>query len=343
MIKKILFVLAVSTALFGAGEALVNVDGIKKAEVNPLTEFIGTVNFENKSMLASESSGLVKKIYFEVGKRVKKGDLLISIDSSILDAQIKAQKAALKTSQLQLKNAKRDFDRYTNLLEKKSIAQKVYDDAVLAYDLAKQSVITKEANLKELHIQKNKKNLRAPYDGIIVKKDVDLSEWVNSGTAVAQLVNTSALDLIFNLPLNYIDGLDKNRVYEITLPNATLKAKLYAAIPSGDTLTRTFPVRFKAKMKKGFIFDGAQAKVQLAKNSKMEALVINRDAVIKRFGSNVVFSISDNKATMIPVKIIGFDGFNVAISGKGLVEGMNIVVKGNERVFPNQAVKVLNK
>ncbi len=48
-------------------------------------------------------------------------------------------------------------------------------------------------------------------------------------------------------------------------------------------------------------------------------------------------------AQMIPVQIIGFDGSKVAISGQGLKAGMEIVVKGNERVFPNTPVKIINK
>ncbi|MFA9374553.1 MAG: efflux RND transporter periplasmic adaptor subunit, partial [Poseidonibacter sp.] len=121
-----------------------------------------------------------------------------------------------------------------------------------------------------------------------------------------------------------------------------VKAKLYAAIPSGDKLTRTFPVRFKANVDDIFIFDGAEAKLKFAKNAKTKALVINRDAVIKRFNMDVVFAVVNDKAVMIPVQVIGFIGTNAAIVGKGLVEGMHIVVKGNERIFPDMAVKILD-
>lgn len=73
-------------------------------------------------------------------------------------------------------------------------------------------------------------------------------------------------------------------------------------------------------------------------------MLLPRDSVIKRFGQNVVFAITDKMtAQMIPVQIVGFDGNSIAIAGQGLVPGMDIVVKGNERVFPNQAVKIINK
>lgn len=346
MIKKVLLVLAViSCSLFAkGGPALVNVASLEKGKINPLTEFTGTVKFENSSVLASETNGLVEKIYFEVGKKVKKGETLLKIDSSILDAQIKSAQAAVNTAKVELKNSKNDYNRYLALVQKKSIAQKTFDDMQLAYELAKQKLISSEAKLQELKIQKNKKLVKAPYDGVIVSKEINLNEWVNSGSKIANIVNTNNIEMMFNLPLGYVDELSKTKTYKIVLPNMSVDAKLYAAIPSGDKLTRTFPVRFKAVVKDKFIFDGAQAKIKLAKEIKKDALIINRDAVIKRFGQDVIFAINEESiANMIPVQIIGFDGLKAGIKAQGLQEGMKIVVKGNERVFPKQPVKVLNK
>ena len=70
--------------------------------------------------------------------------------------------------------------------------------------------------------------------------------------------------------------------------------------------------------------------------------MINRDAVIKRFNMDVVFTVVNDKAVMIPVKVITYFGLNAAIMADGLVEGMPIVTKGNERVFPDMQVQVLN-
>jgi RND family efflux transporter MFP subunit len=244
---------------------------------------------------------------------------------------------------VQLKNTKKNYLRYKALIGKKSIAQKVFDDSKLAYDVANESLISSQAKLNELKIQKSKKVIRAPFSGVIVEKNVNMNEWLNVGSEVARVVNTQEVEIIFNLPLTFINGLKTGDMYDVNIAGKIVKAKLYAAIPSGDKLTRTFPVRFKANVGEMFIYDGAQAKVGFAKNAKTQALVINRDAVINRFNMDVVFAVVENKAVMIPVKIIGFEGTNAAIAGKGLSEGMNIVVKGNERVFPKMDVKVLNE
>ena len=322
--------------------ALVETQALKKQEVNDLQEFVGTVNFDKKSKIASESSGIIKKISFEVGQKVKKDEVLVQIDSDILDAQIKASQAAVNMYEVQLKNAKKNYDRFSSLIEKNSISQKVFDDAKVEYDVANENLISSKAKLNELTIQKSKKVIKAPYSGVIVEKNINLNEWLNQGNQVATIVNTQDLEIVFNLPISFIGGLKDGDVYDINISDEIIKAKLYAAIPSGDKLTRTFPVRFKADSGEKFIFDGASAKISFAKETKTQALVINRDAVIKRFNMDVIFTVVENKAVMIPVKVITYFGLNAAIMADGLVEGMQIVTKGNERIFPDMPIQILN-
>lgn len=340
----ILLVLFTNTSFLQAAQpaALVETDVLKKKELNDLQEFIGTVNFDKKSKIASESSGIAKNINFEVGQKVKKDEVIVQIDSDILDAQIKASKSAVNMYTVQLKNAKKNFERFSALLEKKSIAQKIYDDSKLEYDVANENLISANAKLNELIIQKSKKQIKAPFSGVIVEKNINTNEWLNQGSQVATIVNTQDLEIIFNLPISFINGLKEGDIYDIDISEQTIKAKLYAAIPSGDKLTRTFPVRFKADIKDMFVFDGASAKINFAKETKSEALVINRDAVIKRFNMDVIFAVVENKAVMIPVIVTTYSGMDAAITGQGLVDGMQIITKGNERVFPDMDVKVLN-
>ena len=348
MIKKISLVLVSTFLMFSnlnaaaPQAALVETQPLKKQEINDLQEFVGTVNFDKKSKIASESSGVVKKISFEVGQKVKKDEVLVQIDSDILDAQIKAGIAAVNMYEVQLKNAKKNYDRYSALIEKNSISQKVFDDAKVEYDVANENLISSKAKLNELDIQKSKKIIKAPYSGVIVEKNINLNEWLNVGSQIATIVNTQDLEIVFNLPISFIGGLKSGDEYDINISDEIIKAKLYAAIPSGDKLTRTFPVRFKAEAGDKFIFDGASAKINFAKETKNVALVINRDAVIKRFNMDVVFTIANDKAVMIPVKVITYFGLNAAIMGEGLAEGMPIVTKGNERVFPDMPVQILN-
>lgn len=344
MLNKLLVMTVFCISLFAASPSLVETTKLVKGEVNPLQEFIGTLKFDRSSVLAAQNSGVVKSINFEVGDVVKKGKTLVLIDSDLLNAQVNAIKANLKAAKDTLNNSAKDYERYKKLLESKTITQKEYDDSLLKRSSSSSKVKALEANLKELQIQSYKKSIKAPFSGIIVEKSINLGEWVSAGTAVATIVDTRKAEITFNIPLNIFKGLNKGENYDILVGEKTLKAKLNAAIPQGDKLTRTFPIKFKADVSETFVFDGQEAKVKLSKDAIVEGLLLPRDSVIKRFGQNVVFFIDDKMiAQMIPVQIVGFIDNKIAVTGKGLVVGQDIVSKGNERIFPNSPVKIINK
>jgi RND family efflux transporter MFP subunit len=342
--KKILLIVSLSLYLFGMGQgpALVSTEVVKKGVVNPLQEFIGSVSFSKKSKVASEIDGKVTEVFFESGSKVKKGDVLLKLDSKSLDIQIKSAKSNLNIAQINFENAKKDYDRNKDLIKQNTISQKIYDDSFFNYSKTKQAINVAKSALEDLNVQKNKKTIKSPFDGIITEKNIEVGEWAKAGTVVANLVNTQELELVFNLPSSYIYKLSKDETYKIAIKNQTINSKLFAMIPNGDKRTRTFPVKFKANVDI-FVYDGMEVKIELPRAKKQEALMVSRDTVIKRFGQNVVFINNDGKAMMMPVQIIGYDGDKVAIRAKGLQAGAQVVVKGNERIFPNQPIKPLNK
>lgn len=345
MIKKIIILVSLSVVAFAQTPppALVNTTKVVKGVVNPLEEFIGTLEFSKTSALASQTNGAVVKMNFESGDKVRKGETLLKVDSKVLDAQIKSSKAGIEVAKTNLEDAKKNYNRYKELIEKKSISQKLYDDSYFKYTLAKSNLNIAKAKLDELLINKSYKSIKAPFNGLIVEKNIELSEWVSAGKTVATIVATNEIDLIFNLPTSYIYKLDKNENYNIDLKDKTITSKLYANIAKGDKKTRTFPVKFKAKVKDEFLYDGMEVKINLPRSKKRDALMVPRDAVIKRFGQSVIFLDVDGVATMMPVQIVGYTKKSIAIDAQGLKAGAMVVVKGNERIFPNQPIKSLDK
>lgn len=324
--------------------SLVNTAKVTKQIVNPLEPFIGTLSFSKTSQVASQTNGSVQDVNFETGQKVKKGEILVKVDKELLDAQIRSKKANLEAAKLNLENSKKDYQRYKELLKQKAISQKIYDDSYFKYQIAISNLNAVKATLEELEVTKTKKLIKAPFDGVVVEKSIEKGEWVSSGKVIATIVNTQDIQMVFNLPASYVYKLNKDETYKIDLKGMQIDTKLFAAIPKGDKRTRTFPVKFKAKLQNNqFLFDGMEVTVNLPRDKKQEALTVPRDAVIKRFGQNVVFIDSDGTAAMIPVKIVGYTKEKTAIQAQGLVEGADVVVKGNERIFPKQPIKSLNK
>ncbi|MGK0256283.1 MAG: RND family efflux transporter MFP subunit [Arcobacteraceae bacterium] len=346
MINKLVILVGIAIYSFGAGApqaSLVNTAKVIKGEVNPLEEFIGTLKFSKTSAVASQTNGVVDSINFEAGDKLKKGDVLLQIDSEILDAQIVSLKASVNIAKIDFENTKKDYNRYKELMKQKSISVKVYDDSYYRFNTSKQNLNMTEAKLNEQLINKVKKTIKAPYDAVVIEQNIELAEWASAGKTIATIVSTNEVDLIFNLPSSYIYKLNKKDNYEIDLKGEKIVSKLYANIAKGDTRTRTFPVKFKAKVNDDFLYDGMEVKINLPRTKKQTALMVPRDAVIKRFGQDVIFLNVKGIANMLPVQILGYTLENVAVSAKGLSEGASVVVKGNERIFPKQAIKSLNQ
>ena len=181
-------------ALFGASmllamqpePALVAVEKVKKDIVSSAQNFTGTVQFAQSAKLAVEGSGKVVKINFDVGDTLKKGDTLLQIDTQLLEAQKKSLEASLEAAKVELKNAQTDFNRYEELIKQNSVAKKVYDDSYFRLLGAKANLERAKASLDQVQIQIDKATLKAPFDGVVSAKNVEIGEWVTSGNVVVQ-------------------------------------------------------------------------------------------------------------------------------------------------------------
>jgi membrane fusion protein, multidrug efflux system len=319
--------------------ASVVTEKVEKGRLSQKQSFNGTLSFNEKSRLASETDGKITKLYFDEGDYVKKGALLLEIDSLILDANINATKASIKEVEFALERARLDFKRYEVLLAKQSVSQQKYDEFYFQKMQLEQKLVSLQSSLQAQKILQSKKRLRAPFNGYISERTVQVGEWLKEGSEIALLINPDKVDITIYLPSNYINVVTNDTDLQVTINNKVYPAKLIAALLSGDEKTRSFPLKLRLLPTKDKFFDGAQAQISLEKSSYEDVLMVSRDAVIKRFGNDVVFVIKDEKAQMVPVEIIGFDADKVALSAQQLHEGDEVITKGNERIFPNQEIK----
>lgn len=332
---KYLILIFLSLPLF----ASVVTQKVEKGRLSQKQSFNGTISFNEKSRLASETEGKITKLYFDEGDYVKKGELLLEIDSLILDANINATKASIKEVEFALERAQLDFKRYETLFARQSVSKQKYDEFYFQKMQLEQKLVSLQSSLQAEKILKSKKSLRAPFNGYISERTVQIGEWMKEGSEIALLINPDKIDITIYLPSSYINAISEDTDFRVTVNNKTYPAKLIAALLSGDEKTRSFPLKLRLLPTKDKFFDGAQAQISLEKSSYEDVLMVPRDAVIKRFGNDVVFIIKDEKAQMIPVEIIGFDTDKVALSSQQLHEGDEVITKGNERIFPNQEIK----
>jgi len=344
--KKIAFFLVAPFLLFGAGAprvSLVQTEVVEKAEVKSLQTFIGSVIYAQSAKVASQGSGAVVSVNFKEGQKVKKGQILNRLDNQIIKAQITSSKASLNEVLVSLKRAKKDLARYETLIKQDAVSQSVYDDNYFDVESLENKIASLQANIKAKEIEMSKKVTIAPFDGIVISKNIELGDWAAQGSVVAQLVNPNSAQVEVNLPQNVVAALKVKMPINIIVGMKSYDGYVDAIIPKGDIATRTFPVKLSFDKIPSYLFEGMAATIEIQSGQNVQALVVPRDAILKRFGQNVVFVDVKDSAMMLPVVVVGYTKGKVAVNAEGLMEGMRVVTKGNERIFPKSPLKDITK
>lgn len=321
----------------GMPPAKVVVSEVSAGMIAPQAEFIGTVYYQEVSDVASEVEGLVEAVSFEEGERLKKGHVLVMLSSDLLKKTIQATRASYEQVLSDLDKAKLDLKRAENLFKNQLVTEETYDERRFAVSGLEKKAISLEADVGRLEVELQKKSVKSPFDGIVIKKHVDRGEWLSAGSTVVTLGKDDVIDIMVEIPENLVKHTVAGMAVDVMAGGGEMSGKIVAIIPRGDIATRTIPVKIRAANRMSLI-EGMEARVRLPAGEKRETLAVHRDAVITAFGDTVVFAVNDSSARMIPVKVIGYKGLIAGIASDGLKEGMRVVIKGNERLMDGQAV-----
>jgi RND family efflux transporter MFP subunit len=305
--------------------------------VAPQSEFIGTIYYQEVSDVASEVSGIVEIVQFEEGQRINDKQILVKLNTDMLEKKIKATGATHEQILIELQETRRDLRRKEKLFKNNSISEQAYDENLFKVKRLEKQAESLKAEVERLELELKKATIRAPFNGVVVKRHADRGEWLSEGDAVAMIAKDDVVDVVVNLPQRYIGHVKIGIQVKVTVGEKELSGKIIAIVPKGDIATRTFPVKVRMPNSLSFI-EGMTAKVSLPTGKQDKTLIVPRDAIITMFGKTVVFAVVDSKARMIPVKVIGYEGLTTGVIANGLKDGMNVVVKGNERLRDGQMV-----
>lgn len=326
----------------GPPPALVKVAEITQGETEPMVEFVGTVYYVRKSEVAAEVDGIVEQVFFEEGYQVKGGDTLVILGSDILDTVIRATRADHDLVLVELEQARKELQRREPLYEEGSVSESAYDEYYFKTKMLENRSLSLQASLDRLLLEKKKKKIVAPFNGVIVRKDAEKGEWVDDGGTVAVLADDSLVDIVVNVPSGLLKYLEPGKKLAVKTDSGRFTGEFLSFVPKGDVATRTFDVKIRMQNPSGLI-EGMEARALVPAAEKNAGLKVNRDALIDRFGQNVIWLVKDSSAKMVPVQVTGYDGMFVGISGPGLEAGDMAVVKGNERLREGQPVRLGSK
>src|SRR4030081_114395 len=311
---------------------------LAKAERKPVpvdVDSIGTVTPISSVALKSRLETTIVAVHFEDGAKVSEGDLLFTLDSRQIDAQIEQAAGMLARDQAQLEGAQRDLKRYSDLIGKGATTQVNVAKAKTQADILIGSIKADQAALDNLKVQKSYTIIRAPFSGRISAANVKIGNFVRpADTAPLAVINQMA-------PVYVSFAIPQRVLVDLRDAMSTGDSKVIATIPghqrsedgkvamvenSVDSTTGMITVRGIMNNENETLWPGTLVNTRLIIRTE-NSVVVPTVAVQRSQSGNFVFVVKDGVAAVQPVKVDRtFRGTSVI--AEGLSGGEDIVVDG---------------
>lgn len=285
----------------------------------------GLILPDEEVSLSFETSGKIVDISFTEGTTIRKGQLLAKVNDKPLQAQLKRLMA-------QLDLAKNRVFRQEQLLKKDAASQEAYEEA-------KTSLATLEAEIEGVKVNIGLTELRAPFDGVIGLRQVSVGAYATPSTVVAKLTKISPLKVEFSVPERYASQIHKGVNMDFTVEGfqSAFHAQVYAVESSVDKDQHVFTARGLYANTNRKLLPGQYASILLKKEEIPNALVIPSEAIVPEMGVDKVFCYRSGKAIPVDVESGIRTASEVQILS-GLQEGDTIITSGTLQLRMGLAV-----
>lgn len=289
------------------------VDVLHPHEGAPTQEIVlpGTTQAFIDTPIYARTNGYLTHWYFDIGARVKKGQLLAEIDTPELDQQLQQARADLVTAQANLHLAKTTSNRWQFLVQSGSVSQQETDQAVSNLAAMKAAADGSAANVRRLEQLQSFEKIYAPFDGVITARNTDVGDLIDAGASAQpkQLFHIAAISVLrVYVPVPEVDAPAARRGASTTLtldeyPAETFHGKLVRTSDSIDTNSRTLLVEVDVDNPAGKLLPGAYVFVHLKLPVEIRSVTIPSNALLFRKEGLQVGVVQNGKAELMPVKI----------------------------------------
>lgn len=304
----------------------------------------GNITALNDALLASLESGVVNTVKVDIGDHVAKGQVLMTLDSSLAEIELKQAKAALASAQVTYQENLRLYNEITELAKNKVIAKTLLAERKSNVAHSKAMREQTEATVARAQEIVNRHTLIAPFAGTIAQRTVDIGEWVSPQNTVFQLVSDNNLRIFVNIPQQYFnDVAQSSTINTIVSPDAQkkqpLQIPLTAYTPVSDPLSRTFSARIDLPNDQQLI-SGMSAKVQLLLPYENQSQVSLPKSALKRHpdGSYSVYSVVNNQVKRVAITLLRSGLDNVVV--QGIDDNIAVITSGNELLIEGATVSI---
>ena len=303
----------------------------------------GTLQFDRLSALSPEVSGQIKTVHILEGDLVKKGAPLFELNLDFIENEIATVKKQIAQGEIRLAKAQKDLSRYETLFSQKAASEQEYDNMRLSMEDFAIQKDTLDEKLKLALLKKEKSIIRAPFAGVVLRKEADEGNWVSPGSPICLLGSMD--DIYVKVPMaeNLLTFSKKGESVDVTITalGITTQGVITGFIPVADPTTKNVFVKVKLPKMETAVLN-MSATVSMPAGEKQAMVLVPRDAFVTFNGQTMVYAIEEGKATPLPIKVLTYVDGAAGIAPGPVTAGMDVITDGNDRLRPGQAVTVID-
>lgn len=299
----------------------------------PVIDAIGFIEPNQGVTVANETSGVIKKILFDSGKQVKENQKLVLLDSEV-------EQANLKSSQARLPAAKAKYERYQGLFKKGSVSKEAFDEAEATY-------FSLLADIDSLEASIDRREIKAPFAGIVGIRNVYLGQYLQAGTDIVRLEDTSVMRLRFTVPQTDISRIHIDQSIEIFVdayPEKTFQGSISAIEPAVNVQSGLIQVQADIPNSDGLLRSGMFARAHIILPKIVDQVTLPQTAItFTLYGDNVYIVSEEEGETRVKQQVVkvGERTADIAHILEGVKPGDTVVTSGQVRLSNGAKVKVV--
>ena len=310
----------------------------------------GTTQAFTEAPIFARTNGYLKRWYFDIGARVKAGQLLAEIETPEVDQQLQQARADFDTAQANLRQAQITADRWEALLKSDAVSQQETDQAMSTLAATKATVASNAANVRRLEQLLGFQKVVAPFDGVITARNTDVGALIDAGANTVgrelfRLADIQKLRVFVAVPEVHVRAARTGTRASLTLdeyPGRAFHGTVVRNANAIDLTSRTLLVEVDVDNPAGELLPGAYVFVHLELPQQAGALMLPANTLLFRAEGLQVGVVRDGRAQLVPVTIGRDDGATVEIAA-GLQPTDQVIVAPSDSLTSGSRVRVARR
>ena len=236
-------------------------------------KIVGILQPSTLSSIKSQIAGQIKSVKYDISKDAKKNVTLVQINEVDYRLEFLLALENNRLSESNYKLAKINYNRFTKLYTKKSITAQSYDVSKNTYENAISQKVISNISLKQIKRKLDKTSIKAPYDGVISDRFVEVGDWVNIGDNIVQFINVKKLKAVFYILQHDYADFKTGSIVELIIPtlnNKKVEGEILLIAPSIVGTNPGYKMEILVNNEKNELKSGFNVELQILENTKKD-------------------------------------------------------------------------